>query len=356
MALSVSQKCVIGKENTYGTAPSSSTDGITNAAFPIETANINLMIEPFNDQTKRGATGLDSNVYPTVRRVEGNVEGPFFTDECAYFLLALLGTDSVATGASNQNTHTFSGKTSFSAPNANSLTIDVRDDVSNAQAILRSFRGLYVQAFTLRFSAAEGIMTYTSSVIGQDAYTAFALNDATFAEPVPIFGWTGQVWQGTASRTSDDESTIAGGTAKLGLIDAELTINRPVQLTYVFRNQQICKRADPGPIECTARFTYDWDTSSTPDPLQWFTDYTHATDHQKGYVFELTNAQTGSSARKVRIYLPAASILDAPLEIDRSDIAMRFNVGVRAVNNTNAAISSPVRIKLTSRKDTVYGS
>lgn len=343
MALSVSQKIILHEEDTYGAVKTGSTGD--HFALPIETANLNLIIEPFNDQTKRGTASLDSEVYSTVKRIEGNIEGPFFTDEVSYFLLALLGKDTVSTGT--VNTHQFVAKTDFSSV-PSSLTIDMLDDARNFE-----FKGCYVSSFTMRFSAAEGILTYTASIIGQDFTDGSAtLTDADFAEPVPVFGWTGTLNTLTASRTADNE--LVGSSVETGLIDAEITFNRPTALTYTLQEQQICHRADPGPLEVTARFTYDWDSTASPVPGDLVGRYTADGSNRKGYRFDLTNNETGSSKRIVRIYLPSATLLDAPLEIDRSDTAMKLNAGIRAVGNTHADLTGPVRVTTTSRRTTLY--
>ncbi len=358
MALSVSQKAVVGAESTYGIATPTSADTavVLNAAIPIETASLNLVIDPFNDQTKRGNASLDGQIYPTVRRVEGSVEGPFFNDECAYFLLALLGQDTVTTAASDQNTHVFRAKTDFTTAGggANSLTMDIRDDSLDLE-----YTGLYVSSLTLRYSAAEGILTYTANLMGanQEAEgegTALTMSDIAFAEPIPLFGWTAQTYQTTESRTANNHET--GVVEKKSLVDAEFTFNRPTQLTYVARNLQTVFRADPGPLEVTARFTMDWDGGSDITPANWRDDYISSSTHQRGWRFDMTNNQSGSAARFMRIYLPSASVLEAPLEIDRSDTSMRVNIGVRAVNNSNAAITGPCNVSVVSRKAAIYGT
>jgi hypothetical protein len=346
MALSVSQKVVLNKENTWASARSAPTSD--HLALPVETANINLVIEPFNDQTKKGAASLDAEVYQTVRRVEGSIEGPFFVDECAYFLMALLGDQAtIATGT--PNTHTFKAKTNFAAGTANSLTIDVRDDAQNLE-----FSGCYVSALTLRFSAAEGILTYSASMVGQDQATALTLTDAAFADKTPPFGWTGFVKRAAESRTADTEATIAATSNICTVIDAEFTINRPTALTYTFCDTDLAYRADPGPLEVTARLTLDFDTGQDLTPTTLINDYVNNTHY--GWLFELDNNLSAGNKRLIRFYMPSMSPLESPLEIDRSDTAIRLNAGFRAVHNSVAAINGPIRIKTTSDRAVNYAS
>lgn len=353
MALSVSQKVILQRENTWGT-----TDGGTSPvafALPIETESMHLVIEPFNDQTKRGNVGLDGNIYPTAKRAEGSIEGPFFVDECAYFLMALFGQTSVTSAASpSLHTHTFIGKTDFSTA-ANSLSISSIDDVEARQS-----KGCYVSDMTLRFSAAEGILTYTATMMGKDNVDAddasyVAITDPGFAEGNPPLGWTAALKQGnsSASSTADRESTLLGGSNYCQIVDAEITISRPTSLTYVFCEQQFANRADPGPMEITLSLTADYTADAAGKALT--DDYRD--DNRWELVFELDNNLSGVNDKRIRLFLPYVSMLDAPQEIDRSDTSMRIAMNMRALNNTHTDINGPARMRAMTQNSltTAYG-
>ena len=355
MALSVSQKVVLAREDIYGVTNTSSPP---EKAIPVETANVNLMTDPFLDQAKRGAASLDGEVYETVKHAEGTIEGPFFADEAAYFIMALMGDEeAVTTGATtaDPSTHSFVAKTDFSNPQANSLTIDIIDDAQDF-----AYQGCYVSALTMRFSAAEGILTYSASIFGSTQLLAQELNNPAFAEVPALFGWTGQVKRstGAGSKTADDQNAIwAGGQVVTALIDAEFTFNRPTAPTYTARNNQNLFRADPGPLEVTARFTMDFDSTQVPTAAQLATEYRDNT--RKGWIFHLTNNASGAlfEDREILIYIPIAAIIDQPLEVDRSETAIRLNLGVRAIHNSAmtgphaSATGGPVRFRVTCKSD-----
>ena len=367
MALSVSQKVILQREDNFGVPL---TSGTLPGPFsvPVETVNVNLIIEPFNDQAKRGAASLDGEVYETVKRAEGTIEGPFFADEVAYFVMALMGDEeAVTTGATtaDPSTHSFVAKTNFGNPRANSLTIDVRDDAEDFE-----YTGCYVSSFTLRFSAAEGIVTYSAGIFAAAQSVTLALANPAFAEEAALFGWTGQVKRSTGegSKIADDQDAIwAGGQVVTSLIDAEFTFNRPTAPTYVARNSQNIFRSDPGPLEVTARFTMDFDATQVPTAPALALEYANNT--RKGWVFLMTNNQSllgGGAAvapiRELLIYIPMAAIIDQPLEVDRSETAIRLNLGVRGIHNSAmtgpdlSASGGPIRFRLTSAETEKYAN
>lgn len=310
------------KEASWGAGYSTSDD----YAFPTDPPTFSLIYETFQDQTLRGNASLDQEVYQSVSRVEATVEGPFYPLELGFFLLALLGSESLATGGST-GAHTFVGKTS----DLPSLALKVDDDVTTAVANRGHVHsGMMPTSFGLRFAAAEGILTYTSSFTGKSRATS---TDAlpSYATVTPFLNW-----QGTY-----DTDTNSIGTAHL--IDMDLTINRPPSLLYTLSEggtSQTARRYDAGPIEVTGRFTMDFTS------IDQYTAYEANTDVSLSVTF------SDGSNNKLVVEVPNMKLLDAPMEISRSDISLQAIYSFRGIHAS--AYNAPIKFVLTNTRQTVY--
>lgn len=322
MSISIGTKVGVAKETTYGTyvAPK--------AAFPVNPPTFSDIFDPIIDEAVRGRASKDYEIYSGVKRVEGSFDGAFYPDEIGYFLYSLLGACTSTSGAS-VTTHVITAHTTGGP----SLSFSVEDDVTPNR-----YTGMLPTSFGISFSAAENLLNYTSSWVGQNAVTGvttgFGGSFPAFAEKAPWQGWRGTLNTTGTFRTA---GAAADGTELTSrLISADVTINRPTDLLYVADGSQLATRADAGSIEVTASMVLDYHVTNGAKMLQYYRN-----DAALYFELDFSNGASGANLRQLSLCMSKLVMTDAPLVIDRSGIAMRINLTGRAVYNSTAVLMGP---------------
>lgn len=312
MALSIGTKIGVAKETTYGTfvAPV--------RAFPVNPPTFSDIYTPILDEAIRGRASKDYEIYQGVRHTEASFDGAFYPDEIGYFLISLLG-PATSSGAS-PTTHVITATTT----GVPSLSFAVEDDVTKQR-----FSGMYPTSFGIKFSAAEGLLSYTSSWNGRDAVTTATASVPAFAEAAPWQGWRGLM---NTTGTFRVAGASAAGTELAGnLISADITVNRPNEMVYVADGSQLTKRTDPGAIEATWSMVIDFHTTNGALMLDYYRK-----DAALYIEIDFDNQKAGAARRCLSVCSSKVIMTDAPLVIDRSGITMKMTLTGRSVYNVTS--------------------
>lgn len=324
MALSTTTKVGLALQSSYTTIPTSAT-----IAVPVDPPTFNLIFDAINDTAVRGAPVVDYDVYAGVKRVEATVDGPFYPEETGYFLKSLMGSEVfTASTTALSATHVFTG---FSQPSA--VSFFVEDSINASPNSLR-YESMLCSSFGLKWSAAAGIVTFTSSWTGR--------NKTTYSVANPAFGSNLKPWLGWQSTSA----TLSGATGTWGgqLLDFEITINRAPSLLYTMNSTQFAQRGDAGPFEVTGRFTLDH---------QSVTDYA---DYDSNNEINLTMAVARGATttlEKLAINIPRMHLIEAPLEIQRNNVSLAVQMSFRAAGDT-VSLNAPLKFTLNNLKNTAY--
>lgn len=303
-------------------------------SVPVDPPTFSLVYDVINDQTFRGDPVVDFDVYQGVKRIEVSADGPFYPEETGYFLKAIMGSEIFTAGSGVlTGTHIFHG---LAQPSA--ATFFVTDDViSPSGGLTQKWLGLLASSFGLRFSAAEGILTYTSTWTGRDKPIG------TSAATLPAYSTTLKPWLGWQADIVNTGGS--GSTWQDDVLDFEMTINRAPSLLYTANNTQLAQRGDAGPIECTGRITVDFRTLSQLDDFE--------NNQEVSSVITITRGTSGTSTiRTFTIEIPRMHFLDAPAEIQRGGVSIALQYSFRAVGS--AAYKSPVKFTLINSQNTAY--
>ena len=323
MALSTTTKVGLAFQSDYTTIPTSAV-----TSFPVDPPTFSLIYDVINDQTFRGDPVVDFDVYQGVKRVEASMDGPFYAEECGYFLKALMGSETfTASTTATTASHVFTGAASPSA-----LAFYVEDDVNTGSSRLR-YESNLCSSFGLRWSASEGLLTYTSTWTGR--------NKSNYTTANPAYGTNLKPWLGWNATSA----TLSGGSGAWGarLLDFELTINRAPSLLYTMNNTQLAQRGDAGPIEMTGRFTIDHTATSD------LADY--EANSTLNLAITLTRGAT-TTEESLKIDIPKMRVMDQPLEIQRGGVSLAVAMGFRG--NGDSTIKSPVRFTLKNLRNSAY--
>lgn len=325
MALSSSTKVGLAVQSGFTTSATSPT-----TSFPCDPPTFNLIFDIINDQTFRGDPVVDYDAYQGVKRVECSVDGPFYPEETGHFLKLLMGSETFTastTAASAQ--HVFVGN---SQPSSCSFFVTDDVNVPGSTSVL-VYESCLASSFGLKWSASEGILTYTSTWTGRNKRLS---NQAPGAFGTNLKPWLG--WNATSA-------TITGSSGSWGndLLDFEITINRAPSLLYTMNNTQLAQRGDAGPIECTGRFTID---HTQPADLL---DYEANADI--GLTITLTRG-SGTTLEALAINMPKVRVVDQPLEIQRGGVSLAVAMGFRAVGDST--IKSPIKFTLNNLRNSAY--
>lgn len=323
MTISALTKIGLAKESAWGvsTAPT--------VLLPITTVTLNEVWEQVLDEAKRGILAKDFNAYQGVNHIEGSLEGPFYPEEVGMLLHTIMGTSSTPSGT-GPYTHVMT--LGVTPP---SLSIQDEDGVRNMR-----YLGVKCNNFAAKFSAAEGLLTYTASLTGK----LIDQNVNTLAITVPpnmsVSDNTSKTWRGWQS------SVTINSTAYTKMITFDLTIAREVSLVYTANNTRFASAIYSGPMEVTAKLSILFDTAADFDRAHDWGNNQHPLE------VTLDNGLSGANNRKVIFTMSKASWGDGNFERDRGGTYMTGSWNIRALYNTTD--SGPIKITLVNGRSSQY--
>ena len=170
--------------------------------------------------------------------------------------------------------------------------------------------GLKVAELSIRFSAAEGAVTYSASLIGKE----IAALGSAFAGPGtvkdPFMGWMAA------------SAALAGVDA--ALIEGEWTFSREVGLLYSAAGgatpSEVPTNAYVGPLEVTARATFDFEEAALVE--------SYLDKDQSAYSVTFNNTGTSET---LAIAAALMDLGDGPFEIDRTGVFTTIAYSMRAL-------------------------
>ena len=298
MALSALTKVGIAKEATWGAG------GTPVLILPVEPPSFNIPSEQILDQALRGIAAMDFAAYQGALSAEASLSGPFYPNECGFFLNGIMGTATVTGGT--PSVHTFA-----LAAVAPSFIVQDEHGID-----VHRFVGMHVAELTLTFNNAEGLLTYSASLTGAEKTDvgACGLSAQIASTTSPFRGWMG--------------SARIGGDDWGELLEGEITLSREVELHYTGGNTQVPQSASLGPLEVTGRVT---------------TRYTAVADYDR-YLdktqesFQIDWAYGADAAlRSLRFLATVMDFGDGPVETDRSGNSITLAYTMRALYNSTDA-------------------
>lgn len=258
--------------------------------IPVTGVSLTSPHEQILDQGFRGIPARDFGAYMGPVRAEASLEGLAFAEALEPLVNRMLGASGGA-GAYELG----------SSPS--SLTIAVSDGSEAAY----EGRGLMMSELSIRFSAAEGAVTYSASLIGKEIASV-----STFAGPGtvedPFLGWMAS-------------ASLAGISAEL--IEGEWTFSREIGLLYTATggaNPELPSNAYAGPLEVTARATFDFSEAALVE--------SYLDKDQGQYAVTFTNP---SPAATLAITMVKADLGDGPFEVDRTGVFTTLAYSMRAI-------------------------
>jgi hypothetical protein len=304
--------------------------------LPVTSVTVTNPFEQILDEAKRGVRTSPFAAYQGVGSVEMTLEGPFYPEVCGFFLALMMGSAGSPSGSApyvHSITMTNAAPTSSTQ---RSLSVQVEDAVSKDRYI-----GMVVTSLTLRFSAAEGMLTYSANLVGQQRLTNQSamstsgewLSPGTVVQP--FLGWHAQVTQGGANAR---------------VVESEITFERESYIRYSANQSQKPADIQVGDLTLTARATLDYYQSSDVD---LYTDKT-----QSAFIWDFDFTPDGAAyAKNLTITCSKMDYGEGPVEIDRSGVNMLLTWSMRAIANTtdgSAAAPAPCQIALSNDYGSAY--
>ena len=304
MPLSALSALGLATETSWGAGA----DPIIN--LPVEPFNINFNFDNIPDQSLRGEIARDFGIYQGVYRVDGDIDGHFYPEEMGYLLLAFFG--SVTTTGTGPYEHTFSV-----AQVPPSLAIVDQNGVQNYM-----YRGLYLAEFGFSFNAAEGLLDFSSTLVGKN-YTTTTASVPTATAINPFVGWMASV--------------SVNNTTWCKVIEFEATLEREVTLVYTACNTQEAYVAYVGPMAATGSMTITFDSAED------FNKYLE-NDNDK---FEILFTQsTGTTYKEFSFTASKMNYGQSAAQIQRDNVDLRLMLNWNALHN--ATDGAPCVISLTN--------
>jgi hypothetical protein len=298
MAVSYLTKVGLAKETSWGSSTTPT------ALLPIDPPTFTVNYEQILDQSLRGLAVLDYAAYQGVGQVEASMEGNFYPEELGMLLFSAMGScASVGTGSLYQHEFTVGA-------HPPSLSIQDENDIMTYR-----YTGCMVSELTLTFNSAEGLLRWSSSLVGKQM-----VEDPAGAIPEEDTSAPFRSWQMCAA---------IGAADPLGkILEGEITLSREINLHFTDCGSQYAGTAFAGPLEVTGRATIFFDAHSdyqryldkTQEAFSLTWDYGSGAD-QRTLVFTANNMDFG----------------DSPAEIDRSDASITLAYTMRGLYHADDA-------------------
>lgn len=249
------------------------------------------------DEGKRGIAAKDFGAYQGTKLSNLEYGGDFFPDVAPYFLLAVLGADTVS--GTGPYTHAFG---LGSAPP--SLTL--QDFFGHSQE--RQYAGCRVSEVGLKFATDTGAVEWTAKLLGK-ASALVVKTTPTIGTTTPFLGWQAAL-------------SIGGTSAPGRLLAAEWSLKRTLKEVFGANNSQDPSTIYAGILEVTGKMTFDM-----PDE----TELQHyLTNDQPSVSVALT-----SGANSVTILTTKTAFEKAT--VDRSQEFVRVDAQIRGLYNATDA-------------------
>jgi len=299
MALSYMSKIGFVKEATFGVG------GSPTVMLPVAPFSFTIPYEQILDDSLRGLVAKDYAAYQGVGRIEGSLEGNFYPEELGHFLLGILGSVTTS-GTAAPYEHTFK----FAAtPPSFAFTDD--NPVQNYR-----YFGMMFSEFALRFNSAEGLLTWTASLIGQGRGKVPTDTVPSEATKAPFRGWMTTVYIGSTASPYGK------------VLEGEITIAREVTLHYTGEGIQYPGTAFAGPIEVRGRLTLFWDSDK---------DYDRYINKTQELVKIVWKYGSGTGLKELTFTAEKVDFGEGPVELDRSGPTITLAYDMRALYNTTDA-------------------
>jgi hypothetical protein len=292
----------IAKEATFGTA-------IAPTMFiPYDSIKVEDDIKKSVDEGRRGVMSKEFAVYNTTRMSKIDVESLAYPDTLGYFLLGILGKDTV-TGAASPYTHKFQ----VLDANANSFTLSDFNVVSGAQE--RRYTGGILDEVGLKFDD-DGNMKVSAKYQSKIS-TLTAKSTPTQTILKPFQGWMA--------------SLTLGGAANVNMLGGDITIKRANQLIFAGNATQDPTKYITGRIELSGKLTFDIE-----DETEWL-NYSNGTQPSISLLFTI-DANTSLTIQCSKVDFSKAVI-------DRGNEFVRLDVDFKALFNTTDAGIATITLK-----------
>jgi hypothetical protein len=300
----------IAKETTFGT-PVPPTAFLPVTAI---TPKDNLTLIP--DKGWRGAMvdlyGETSGpLFATV-----DFDGDVFADTVGFVLAGVLG-DLTTTGASTPYSHAFAVLNSGNGqPTSYTLT-------DSYAAGSRAYAGAKFSEIGFKFNA-DGVLTYAAKATTFGSATA-TLPTASFTSVPQFAGWNGVVQ--------------IGGVASTGVLDAEVTIKRPVTVLNAVDGTQAPAALWSGPVSVDGKMTLVMEDDTA------LTNY--LTQVQPSLDFNFTQG-TGAALTQLKLHMSKVSYSAADITRgkDYVEIPVTFSAIANATDIGTSAGYSPIKVTL----------
>jgi len=293
MVISAKTKVGIVKEASWGAG------GSPAKLLPVSPPTFTEPYEQVLDNALRGIPAADFAAYQGMGRIEGSLEGGAYPEELGYFLFAIMGAKATS-GTAAPYTHVFT-----LAATPPSLSIQVEDDVQDVR-----YNGIYVSELGLTYNAAEGMLTYSASLVGKDRVETSGTPIPQDTTKPPFMGWQTKVYMGGA---------VVGE-----LTEGEITLSREVALFWGADGLSVPSQAHVGPLSVTGRATVKF------DDIAFYNRYKNKT--QDEFKIEWTYG-TGSDLKKLTFRASKMDYGEGAAEIDRTGVYISLAYSLRALYN-----------------------
>jgi len=307
MTTSRMTKIGLARESSWGSA------NAPQVALPVEPPSITEPYEQILDNLRRGLYAADYAAYQGAGHIEMSLAGHFTPEEIGFLILAMMG--DVSSGTSVPYQHDFT----MSSTQPDSLAIQDEGAVY-ASGTKRRFTGMLPSSLTFSFSTAEGVLAWSSDLMGKQGTAPGAGDIPSVVGTSPFLGWQGAL-------------TI--GAANTRMIDCELTLEREVEVRHGSENSQFAVAGYSGALMVTASMTFDAIDN---------TELNYVLDHDTNTVVLTFSYGTANALRSVEFTMTNFNWGDGPAELDRSGIFITLGVTGRALYNTTDG--GPIKIVL----------
>jgi hypothetical protein len=299
---------IVVRKLDYGTAVTPS------LGIPVNDFTETSPYEVILDEALRGIAAKDFKSIQGAGHSEFSFEGFAYPEELGYLLRLIMGSNGTIYNGTIY-THNF---ILHAFPESLTLEADVVGSTNGGQRIT----GARLSQLAFNFGS-EGVLTYNAEGMGKIASKVTATNPAA-TDNTPWANWRGTV-------------TSSGITNRL--VSATLTIARPLQVVHTNRNSQELYELIVGPMEVSGSMVV------TAESL---VDFDNFLAHlNQSFVIAFTQG-SGATEKTLTFTMTALSFADGPMEIDRGDQGVLFNLPIRAIYN--ATDLSPLIISLVNAR------
>jgi hypothetical protein len=278
--------------------------------IPVNDVSDQTQFEVILDEGLRGIAAKDFESIQGAGHAELSCEGFVYPEEIGYFLKLIMG--GVSTGGGGPYVHTF---TLGASPGSLTLEADV---ITGTNGGLR-YKG--VRVGQVAFTFGDSVLSYSAEMMGHIASKVTATNPAVTSNTP----W--QSWRMVA--------TSAGITNRI--VSGQLTLARPLQVIQTGEASQNARYIAVGPLEVSGSLVL---------AAEALTDFDNFLLHlNQSLVLTFDNA---ASTKSIVFTMTSCSFADGPVEVDRGDVGVMFNVPIRGIYNATDA--GPVKIVLENAK------